>query len=821
MGNIKKDGLNILFLLLAGSVFAQLSLVSNQQINFNNAVFSVMSGNWSNPNIWSNGQVPNANTDVIIGDNHTVYVDVQGAVSDQIVDLCRNLRINQTANLHIGHNTPNFAKDLRINGSILCNGTFAAGRNLPTNGVGDGLIYDFNSRIYLNLTEQVTYISGSGFFNPRILNISSNSGEKNLIIDLYNMQIDDNFAVKSDNKVNVTIEKYAYVKIGKGVGLTGSTFQFSAPTAKASLIIKGIVMADDVSIFTRNTSLGETTSLTIENGGVLSVKKINNGQLNVKTLAAGFNFTIQNGGIFRLGENINFDNLSINNPNLTIINNGSLRRHYLSTLSSTTAITNTINQFDPNITGVDAAAAQHIFGASHIAGWYNFTDEPFMKEGLDKYQEFGATSVKTALTDVNGRMDNSYPFNHDWPNFPNITAVAQNSYLDDLFQRPNINRHTFWVTLKNQGHYKNGPDLGHDLFLKQEEEYYNLTFHLLQTYGNLNKSFVYQNWEGDWMLRGEGVNWEGNPSTIPDDVLWEIEGMARMFRARQRGTERARNQFQNANAKVFHAIEFNKLWMVDGNGNRITMMQNNTPSVLGEVIPATRVDLSSWSAYDGGWTNNNNPEGHAMWKGLETAKYFTNETGYLPANTPVQIGEFALNENPPFNGNNTQNVIRSKYGRYIGVALGLGIPNFYLWNFYCSGAQAGPPGHVWEKGVQYDQAFLYQWMDGKWLVEPDGSWGHAATFLMEQWNGPLSNENPNFVDETILYPNPSQGKFTIKGLKYNSEITIFDTKGSKVANFQSFNENETFDVDQLQSGLYYLTIKNENQPTITKKLLIN
>jgi hypothetical protein len=187
----------------------------------------------------------------------------------------------------------------------------------------------------------------------------------------------------------------------------------------------------------------------------------------------------------------------------------------------------------------------------------------------------------------------------------------------------------------------------------------------------------------------------------------------------------------------------------------------------------------------------------------------------------VQIGEFALNENPPFNGNNTQNVIRSKYGRYIGVALGLGIPNFYLWNFYCSGAQAGPPGHVWEKGVQYDEAFLYQWMDGKWLVEPDGSWGHAANFLMEQWNGPLSNENPNFVDETILYPNPSQGKFTIKGLKYNSEITIFDTKGSKVANFQSFNENETFDVNQLQSALYYLTIKNENQPTIVKKLLIN
>ena len=40
-----------------------------------------------------------------------------------------------------------------------------------------------------------------------------------------------------------------------------------------------------------------------------------------------------------------------------------------------------------------------------------------------------------------------------------------------------------------------------------------------------NKTFVYQNWEGDWMLRGEGVAWENDPSLIPDDVEWETEGI--------------------------------------------------------------------------------------------------------------------------------------------------------------------------------------------------------------------------------------------------------------------------------------------------------
>ena len=59
--------------------------------------------------IWSNGEVPNATTDVIINDGHTVYIDIQGSVSGEIVDLCRNLQVKLTAILQMGHNTPSFA----------------------------------------------------------------------------------------------------------------------------------------------------------------------------------------------------------------------------------------------------------------------------------------------------------------------------------------------------------------------------------------------------------------------------------------------------------------------------------------------------------------------------------------------------------------------------------------------------------------------------------------------------------------------------------------------------------------------------------------
>jgi hypothetical protein len=799
------------------STYAQLPLVSDQQIDFSNAVSTVSSGNWSNPSIWSNGVVPTATTDVIIEDNHTVYIDVQGASSGDIVDICRNINIKASAVLRMGHNTPNFAKDLRINGSILCNGTFSAGRNQPGNS-GDGSIYNSNSRIYLRLLQNDTFISGSGFFNPLSLNISSPVANRNLIIDHYNILIDRNFEIKSNNRINATVTYYSYMHVKQSLGLTGSTFQFSSATAKADLTIEGVVVADNVSLFTKNPTPGESSSITIADKGSLYVQSINEGDLNVTSEAGGFNLNIENEGLFRLGEGIDFNNLIQGNSNFTYNNNGELRKHYSNTSMTKAQITAAIDVNDPNL-GVDVSQIQDIFGASHIAGWYNFTNRPYLLEGLDYYQNFGATSIKTTLTAINGKMFSAYPFNHTWPNFQTIKQVAQHELVDSLFQRTHIKTHTFWTTTKNKGDWKEGPDFLHDSYMNEEQQFYDLTRHLLQTYGSMDKTFVYQNWEGDWMLRGQGVLWEENPSLIPDNLDWDIEGMARLFRARQRGTERARNEFPDAVAKVYHGIEFNKLWWND-NGTRKTMMDSNTPCVIADVVSKARIDLSSWSAYDASWSNSANPHGHAMWRGLQMARYFTTETGAIPFSFPVQIGEFAINENPPYNFSNTESVIRNRYGRYIGVALGLDIPNFYLWNLYCSGQQGGPDGFEWEKGVQYETSFLYDWMDGKWMLEPDGSWGHAANFLMEQWMNTLSDDELLVENSIKLFPNPAYDTIEISNLNDNAVITLIDLNGRVLKQF-NYLPDSRMKLGQIDKGTYLFNIKVNEKLNITKKLIIN
>ncbi len=89
-------------------------------------------------------------------------------------------------------------------------------------------------------------------------------------------------------------------------------------------------------------------------------------------------------------------------------------------------------------------------------------------------------------------------------------------------------------------------------------------------------------------------------------------------------------------------------------------------------------------------------------------------------------------------------------------------------------------------------------------------------------DGPLSVKENQFGSLINLYPNPSSGKFTLEGNDIeNSEIKITDLLGHvlKTVNVQN-KTNQEFYTNGWSPGIYFVTIKKENQ-TLVKKIVVN
>jgi hypothetical protein len=67
-----------------------------------------------------------------------------------------------------------------------------------------------------------------------------------------------------------------------------------------------------------------------------------------------------------------------------------------------------------------------------------------------------------------------------------------------------------------------------------------------------------------------------------------------------------------------------------------------------------------------------------------------------------------------------------------------------------------------------------------------------------------------------IYPNPSNGLFTITGVELNTTITIYNAIGELVKSTQSISTNPTIDLSDYSNGIYFIKIKNSNGEAIHK-----
>jgi len=351
--------------------------------------------------------------------------------------------------------------------------------------------------------------------------------------------------------------------------------------------------------------------------------------------------------------------------------------------------------------GAIPANLKNRIGATHVAGEYCLTSEPFLLEGAKKILEFGSNVCKVWFE----IPAEKYSWNSDWSGLPsNYTLVdlAKHPYYDALFNLP-FTTFILEITSPNGLPDVNAP--GNNDFSGYTKQFEDLANYLYSKFSGRAVTFIFENWEGDWLFRNDNYGATPWTSAMMADLPRRVDAYTRWFTAKQTGVENARANFDACDpCKILHAVEVNRvLTLLDGSG---------TPTLTDRVLPNIKPDLISWSCYDG----LNNPVD--LWHGIELIQYYMKTSGYLPKPT-VMIGEIGLPEQ-----GRTQDEIINFWDWTMSVFFALNIPLIVHWEIYCNELTASAPAKP-----PTANGYPANYLKGFWLYRPDGSLSYAAQYL--------------------------------------------------------------------------------------------
>lgn len=368
-------------------------------------------------------------------------------------------------------------------------------------------------------------------------------------------------------------------------------------------------------------------------------------------------------------------------------------------------------------------------GATHVAGKYYFTNEPYIIEGCRKMKEIGYGIIKLWFNKGVG----GYSYNSEW-NLPKeftYKQLAEHPYYKECFEMPFTT-----IALSLGGAGVNTTD---ETALAEEAEAYELTKYLLETYKNREVEFILHNWEGDWIMRGgtgDNARWsrkagelikavDGDRQTVvvPADSTQRIENMAKWFKARQDGVERARAEIKDSKCRVYHAVEANKVMdSMDG-----------IPGIINSVLPLVRVDMVSWSCYDALNTQGLD-DGLKLYKGIDFIKENFTPSDYMKGAKKVFLGEIGIPEQR-YDALLTEESIAANWDTYVAVCLAQEVPYIIQWELYCNEPKN-------EELRKLDEVRKTDEMRGFWLIRPDGTKSFSATYfdkLLQNQGGKILN----------------------------------------------------------------------------------
>ena len=409
------------------------------------------------------------------------------------------------------------------------------------------------------------------------------------------------------------------------------------------------------------------------------------------------------------------------------------------TLSSRAEILESVNNNSPVTSGVVPPDYTNRIGITHYGGRYHLSDKPFLEEGMENIHAMGFRTAKLWLSARADQMERGYYFNSNWPAYDSSTTlvdVASHPSVHKVFSM-DFDTIMLEVNTRRGEEWRVAPNYGTDEYFNYlEDEFYNLSKHLLETYADQEITFILHNWAGDWMLQNKGsegfVEWGIDPTAVPSDIDNIVEGMIRYFNARQAGVTRARADVTETLATVSHAIKINQLWenIEHSFPDWETTLKIPTdpslyayPSVLTHIVPQVEADLVVCAAYE---TKDDHPV--KLWRMIEIMQSFTPPSDLYGDNN-VAIGELGYRDNIPLL---SEEAVRDYWDKVLGVVFAKNLPHCVFWQLYGNEA-VNESGTVIPTGNQdyYGVVFPEDAIRGFWFLRPDGRLSSAGNFFLE------------------------------------------------------------------------------------------
>jgi hypothetical protein len=263
---------------------------------------------------------------------------------------------------------------------------------------------------------------------------------------------------------------------------------------------------------------------------------------------------------------------------------------------------------------------EDFIGVTHINPQYSFGGSSLQEAG-ERLMELNTKSIKLYLSpnyrdyyqfdDWNGTHAESPAQLASSEHFSTVFQMDFNTYFIGAFSFTEPLYATYWRT-----------EFTEEQKLAEYNQMYDLAYYLLTEYEGTGKTFILQNWEGDWSAMAAP-----DPSTDPSDDVFRR--MTEWINIRQNAVNDARIAAQAEGVQVYHALEV----------NLVKKAMNGGKSVTNDVIPYTYCDYYSYSAYD---TILDGPQVFA-----DALDYLQSkaDSNLLGGHSRLFVGEFGLPEN--------------------------------------------------------------------------------------------------------------------------------------------------------------------------------